>query len=206
MKLRRIRLRTLLLLIFLVALAMRLEMIVRLHRAQRRAIDETRMNGGWVRIVAGPQWARRLLGEDFFAELTRMERHQTMKNRGFPKALDLSKLCGISLPYVPVTDDDLPALHQAANLEVLYLCEDQLTDAGLMQLVGLRRLRELQLGPLAVNEPGRTYFGPSPVTEDGLERLRRAIPGLKVVRNVAPPGWSVSGLYFPSETSIAEAR
>jgi hypothetical protein len=99
----------------------------------------------------------------------------------------------------PITDEDLARLNELVNLEVLYICADQVTDDGLRHLHQLERLSELQLGRLPIGQPGQTYYGPCRITEEGREKLRRALPRLKIKDNVRPPGWSVPGMYFPKE-------
>ena len=194
-----LRLRTFLVLVGLIGLSLSPLGMLRRYESQRRVIGEMNVHRDWYRTEAeGPA---RLLGlrAGYFESLTHLEYRTRPGGPTLPDFNGLTKLRGLSLPHSPITDEDLAKLQGLKNLEVLYLCVDQLTDDGLRQLHHLKQLKELQLGQLAVGEPDRTYHGPCRITDGGLQELRRALPKLKIVDNVCPPGWSVPGMYFPEE-------
>ncbi|MGC3971259.1 MAG: hypothetical protein QM775_29130 [Pirellulales bacterium] len=55
------------------------------------------------------------------------------------------------------------------NLRFLHLIGTNITDAGLKHLVGLKKLEELEVRGTAVSD-------------EGLHRLRKALPTLRVIR------------------------
>jgi hypothetical protein len=105
-------------------------------------------------------------------------------------ALRLLRLDGVDL-----TDADLVPLTKCKNLKVLCLASNRVTDAGLKQIAGVSTLERLELrytGDLWVTDAGvehlkamkslRTvYFCTQGITDAGIDGLRRAIPGLKVL-------------------------
>jgi len=185
----------------LVAVALWLEMNLIRFEAQRRTMERfSNTSGGWMRAVPdGPAWLRRWSGPGYFERITHIEVHPSSRPLTLADLRGLTDLQGLSLAYVPVTDDDLAALESLKGLELLYICPDQITDSGLMHLRALPKLKELQMGRGPVGQPGRTYFGAPRITPEGRDALRQALPGLKIIDNVAPPGWRVPGMYFPVE-------
>ena len=197
----RFSIRSALLLTVLVAVGLWLEINRSRFEAQRRTIERlTGTSGCWMRTVPdGPAWLRRWAGPGYFEGITSYRDLALVDGRA-PCSLtyrDCTGLQGLSLAYVPVTDDDLAALESLKGLEVLHICPDQITDSGLMHLSALSKLKELQMGVLPMGLAGQSYFGAPRITVDGRKRLQRALPGLKIIDSVAPPGWRVRGAYFP---------
>jgi hypothetical protein len=183
----------------LVSVGLWLEINRSRFEAQRRTIERlSGTSGCWMRTVPdGPAWLRRWAGPGYFERITHIEIMPSLITPTLAQLRGLVDLQGLSLAYVPVTDDDLAALESLKGLEVLYICPDQITDSGLMYLCRLPKLRELQMGSLPVGQPGRSYFGTTRITDKGRNTLHQALPGLKIIDNVAPPGWRVPGAYFP---------
>jgi hypothetical protein len=144
-------------------------------RRQRDAIEAIRRIGGRVefgyqldsngaqlagdRQPPGALWLRKLLGDDFFADV---------------KSVDLSG--------TEVRDDDLQDLDELPDLEFLELNGTRITDAGLVHVDGLRRLRMLGLTSSAISDGGLShlrgltrlemlFIAYNPITDAGIEKL-----------------------------------
>jgi hypothetical protein len=92
--------------------------------------------------------------------------------RAMRELAQLTSLRWLSLQHLPVTDPDLAPLGNLRGLEELELDGSRLTDAGLVHLYPLKRLRKLYL----------YNADPQKVTPTGLARLHAALPNL-------PPGY-----------------
>ncbi len=68
-------------------------------------------------------------------------------------------------------DGDLKELAGLKNLQVLNVCNSQITDAGLKELAGLKNLQELNLFCSKVTDNG-----------EGVAELQKALPALKIRR------------------------
>ena len=94
-----------------------------------------------------------------------------------------------------LTDADLKnlqgRLEEQPDLEVLVLCGSQVTDAGLVHLQGLKRLRLLHLADTQVTDAGLVHLqgltqlrsldlARTQVTEDGVANLRDALPDCRI--------------------------
>jgi hypothetical protein len=98
----------------------------------------------------GPEWLRRLLGEDFFASVRSVE-------FGHP---DLIKGLGFSGELPVLRDDTLKNLESLPKLRSLSLSyQPGITDAGLVHLRGLQELEELDLSSTAVGDGGLEHLG-----------------------------------------------
>lgn len=80
----------------------------------------------------------------------------------------LTSLCSLSVQNLAVTDADLEPLGKLWRLEELQLDASQLTDAGLLHLYPLKRLKKLYLY-------GRD---PQRITPQGIQRLHAELPNL----------------------------
>jgi hypothetical protein len=69
---------------------------------------------------------------------------------------------------LPLTDDDLALLKEFPRLQLLSVRSEAMTDAGLEHLAGLKHLREASVLSLRV-------------TEEGLDKLKAALPDCRVV-------------------------
>jgi hypothetical protein len=104
-----------------------------------------------------------------------------------------NRVAAASLP-VGATDADPRDLCAPRGPEVLDLAEAGLTDDGLRRVGGLRRLRRLRLPGTAVTDAGLRHLEAMGgleavhlcacpgVTKEGVERLRKALPGCEVYR------------------------
>ena len=142
---------------------------------QRYAIEAIRRLGGRVefgyqldsdgfplagdRQPPGALWLRRLLGDDFFADV---------------KSVDFSGTI--------VRDDDLQDLDELPDLEFLERGSTRITDAGLVHVGGLRKLRVLGLTNSAISDAGLSHLrgltrlevlsiAYNPITDAGIEKL-----------------------------------
>jgi hypothetical protein len=100
----------------------------------------------------------------------------------------------MSFSYNPtVTDETLVQVAKRTTLKRLYLTGTKITDAGLGHLAPLEQLKDLHLAETAVTDAGlvplegikslqKLDLRRTQVTAAGVERLKAAIPGLKVVQ------------------------
>jgi hypothetical protein len=109
------------------------------------------------------RWLRALLGEDFFANVDRVDfsREGRANNESLSQ---LTKLPGlIEVHLCRATDAGLEHLEKLPQLQELDIPDIEVTDAGLEHLRGLTQLRDLWLG--------------SPrVTDAGVKKLQQALP------------------------------
>ena len=97
----------------------------------------------------GPAWARRLLGEDLFADVIEVGPFPSGVVVAGP-IVDLSS---------PITDACLMQIGKLPRLEVLDLGYSQVSDAGLKELHGLTRLRKLSLNNTGITDAGLEQIG-----------------------------------------------
>jgi hypothetical protein len=172
-------------------------------KKQRKLIKTIQKMGGSVRYEyelpgigsykpPGPDWLRKLLGDDFFANVgdvslwgrrvkdadlellsgfphLQMLSIQTrgVTDAGLERLKGLSRLRTLSLDRTNITGTGLDHLKGLTHLESLSLDETPATDAGLEHIKVLTQLQYLSLN--------RTH-----VTDDGVERLKRALPHCKI--------------------------
>ncbi len=101
---------------------------------------------------------------------------------------------GIGLNWLPgVGDAELARLKGATGIKELFLRGTQITNDGLASLAGLTELTVLDLSETSITDAGLTHLTGlhklkrlelknTPVTNRGIERLKAAIPKLKVER------------------------
>ena len=133
---------------------------------------------------SGPKWLRRLLGDDFFNDVVRLDvcsftDDDLEKVKGLTELQGLElygcKLTGDGLRHVnpshlrklnlaatKVTDDSLKNLERFTQLEELELGQnmDGISDEGLKHLLPLKRLRRLDLGVTEIDNLGLMYIEP----------------------------------------------
>jgi hypothetical protein len=151
------------LLVLIALVALPLGLAVNRYRAEQRVIAELQRLGARVELEPGflGQWWPKVVG---------VQAHGGgFTDEGLALLAGLADLQGLSLLRTPTTDDGLAHLVRLRNLEVIYLEFTEVTDAGLLHLARLSGLKELRLCG------GR-------ITEAGLDRLRRALPKLKIER------------------------
>lgn len=123
--------------------------------------------------TAGPDWLRRLVGEDRMHEF---------------KVFD--RVYQVELHGPAITDAEIAQLNGLTSLLNLFLGGTGVTDAGLAHLRGLTNLRELSLVDTAVTDAGlaqlaelnlrRLHLEGTSVTDKGVEDLQKAMPDCKI--------------------------
>ena len=116
----------------------------------------------------GPAWLRKLLPDDFFAEVATVGFDASQVTDAGLEHLDsFSHLQELSLADTQVTDAGLEHLKGLSQLKQLWLDRTQVTDAGLEHLDGLFQLQVLSLNG-------------TKVTAAGVAKLRKALPKCKI--------------------------
>lgn len=154
-------------------------------RRQREAVETIVKFGGAVRYEyqlagtiippeepPGPVWIRKLLGDDFFANVAEVCLWGTgtqITDADLEQLKGLTMLQELQLWGTQITDAGLKHLKGLTTLQTLQLQDTQITDAGLEHLKGLRQLQELHIE--------RTQ-----VTDAGVQDLQNALPKLKIIR------------------------
>ncbi|HZU38939.1 MAG TPA: hypothetical protein VFA18_23635, partial [Gemmataceae bacterium] len=82
---------------------------------------------------------------------------------------DLTGLTRLHLEKTKITDQGLANLKGLVNLEYLNLYGTAVTDKGLANLEGMKKLKHL-------------YLWQTKVTDAGVARLKKALPGVQIVR------------------------
>ena len=98
-------------------------------------------------------------------------RDTKITSAGLAHLKGLTKLRRLHLERTQVGDEGIGNLIGLSNLEYLNLYGTKITDKSLVQLAGLKNLKQL-------------YVWQTEVTGDGVDKLKKALPGLKVVRGV----------------------
>ncbi|HEV2968530.1 MAG TPA: hypothetical protein VGY55_00995 [Pirellulales bacterium] len=120
----------------------------------------------------GPDWLRRLLGENFFNDVV---------------FVDFQRV------PIKVGDADLASVQELTTLKVLWLNGDKITDAGLDHVKGLIRLESLGLGGTMITDAGLLKLkgltklqdlslGGTSVSFDGEVELQKALPNCVISR------------------------
>jgi len=110
----------------------------------------------------GPQWIRKLLGDDFVTTVSRVTFRQKGINDSALADLDLEglpQLSGLALNGPLITDRSLARLQGITKLQSLDLSGTQVTDVGLMHLRPLKRLEFLALNETQVTDAGLAQLG-----------------------------------------------
>ncbi len=112
-------------------------------------------------------------------------------DRGLAHLSGLVNLQFLDLEATRVVGDGLKHLKQLVNLRELHLGSTNVPDAALEHLAGLAELQILDLDQTSVTDAGLRHLKglinlkelkvPDAVTEAGLDELKRAIPGLKIM-------------------------
>ena len=167
----------------------------RVARQQRDAVAAIRALGGDVYydymwpgpggVPPGPVWARRLLGDDFFADAVCVNDDVwvQMMFAGGP----------LWSPRYPgrITDAWLRPIGKLPRLEILRLGYSHVTDVGMSRLEGLTCLRELDLSGTRVTDAGLEHLKGltqlrkldlrfAEVTAQGVNKLREALPKCEI--------------------------
>ena len=109
----------------------------------------------------GPEWLRRLIGDEYFFSVHGVDLKGWRVNTDSLPAISISRLIieGLGIGRGPITDAGLVNLQALTKLKVLDLSGTQITDTGLKHLKGLTNLEEL-------------YIGGPEITDAGLEHLK----------------------------------
>ena len=190
-------------------------------RSQRELVDRITATGGCVyydfdafkldprvpRVIGqdvkppGPDWATRVFGVDFVADVVVVQSGES----GFrgPELSAISHLPHLRrLDLRRCSDADLEVIGKVARLEVLRLQDTSVTDAGLEHLASLTKLRELDLSDTKITGKGlcflrgapnltTLYLGGTALTDADLAQLGtlRQVKGLWLVNvNVSDAG------------------
>jgi len=186
---------------------------------QRRAVEAIEKAGGWVSYdyemdedglhtgraeSSAPAWLRKLLGEDFFADVVAVgfsvpsssvysEANTDVGDLGIEHLGALENLEWLNLSDTRVTDGGLQHLRGLTRLEVLWLSCAPITDDGLHDLKGLTELRTLRLSATQVTLLGlkhlrelpkleELYLDGTQVTDEDIEELQAALPNCEIYR------------------------
>jgi len=167
------RLRSLLILMAIVALVMGLVVVpVQWARQQWGAIQAFR-DLGWVvtcdPMPSGPAWARKIFGDEMF--------HNAVAVDSPPGA----------------SDDEMEHLGDMPELERAYISGENVTDVGARRLAGFQKLKTVCLSGTSVGDEGarqlerlenleQLYLTQTKVTDEGVRELEEMLPGCKVWR------------------------
>lgn len=136
-------------------------------REQREAVEAIVKVGGVVEMIPGtrgPEWLRKLLGEDVFVTVDGVVfASSSVGDAGLECLKGLPQLEWLDLSNTQVTDAGLGHLEGLTQLSDLDLSNTQVTDAGLGALRGMTRLKFLKLRG-------------TKVTDAGIEELRPSLP------------------------------
>ncbi len=178
-------------------------------RKQRATVDWIAEAGGWpyydyqwapagnpipAAEPLGPAWLRKLLGEDYFADVTFVDlRGQEVTDAGLEHLKGLTELRYLNLSNRKVSDAGLQHLKGLSQLRVLWLDGTKVSDAGLEHLKGLTQLQELYLDNTHVSDAGLkqlmgltqlwwlTLYG-TRVSDAGVRDLQKALPNVRIMR------------------------
>jgi hypothetical protein len=198
------RLRTLMFGMFLASLAMSC-FAVRMQRAKEQAAaarELGKFQGAFIyydcqvennlglglereNIPRGPAWFRRLVGDDFFNNVTGIGAGATdIADENLALLRAFPKLRYAVLERTKVTDDGLKHLESLAHLEGLSLDYLKISDAGLAHLAPLTGIRWLSLDATNVAGPGLAhlknwtkleslYLAYTPIRDEELVRMQQ---------------------------------
>jgi hypothetical protein len=128
------------------------------------------------------------------SELRSLELHEArVTDDGLRQIGHLTQLRDLWLDGIGITDLGLSQLLRLKNLETLTLYDTQVTNRGLAGLAGLPSLRDLWLLDATVDDDTLGYLDALTqirvlhlrrcrVSDSGIERLQRAIPGIQIYR------------------------
>jgi hypothetical protein len=132
----------------------------------------------------GPAWLRKLLGDDFFANVYLVSFEQGVNEAQLVHLEGSHQLRVLGLGNSQVTDAGLAHLQRLTRLKNLQTFQcTQVTDAGLVHLQGLSDLEWLELGGAQVTDAGLSrleglghlntlYLGETKITDAGLIHLQ----------------------------------
>jgi hypothetical protein len=106
-----------------------------------------------------PQWLRRLLSDDFFANVTAVhfqESEVTVRALHYAESLPEMKM--LLLGWTTTTDDGLANLDKARSVRILDLDQTPITDVGMVHLACLDRLEDLRLWKVKITDKSLSHL------------------------------------------------
>ena len=130
-----------------------------------------------------PDWLRKLLGPDFFANVREVDAAGKCDDALSKQLRGFAQLRKLGLLNCPITDAAMENIEGLTQLQVLDLRETKITDAGLKHLEGLSQLQKLYLFDDSITDAGMESLAKlsqlddlevsnTKVSELGLEKLK----------------------------------
>jgi Leucine-rich repeat (LRR) protein len=115
--------------------------------------------------LPGPDWLRRLLGEEYFVSVAEAffdkGSHRVLDDAAFAefneklRSSDLPRPLGLVFSELPITDSTLQRLREFPDLRSLHILNcPKVSDAGLQSLTSLKKLRRLDLRGTSITDRG----------------------------------------------------
>jgi hypothetical protein len=145
-------------------------------------------------IPPGPEWLRKVVGDDFLAKVVKVDRVPAeFSDDAMVHFATLVTLRQLDLNFTDVTDAGLGYLEGLRDLQALDLGHTQVTDAGLVHFKQLDKLRWLNLTKTDVTDSGLIhlrqlaqlrdlYLLDTQVTNAGCLELQKWLPNLEIHR------------------------
>ncbi|HVC97535.1 MAG TPA: hypothetical protein VND64_27885 [Pirellulales bacterium] len=145
----------------------------------------------------GPRWARRWLGDDFFADVTYVSviwgSHPDFTDEHLASLRAFPRLESLRLSETAVSDAGLAQLTALPTMKQLDLSFTHISDTGLAHVTGLTGLEELNLMYCQVTDRGLAHLKSlaelkklslkgTLVTDEGVAELTHDLPNCKVYR------------------------
>jgi len=147
-----------------------------------------------------PAWLRRLVGDDFFADVVEAGFNVVSARRVDEAVLEhingLPHLHSLDLCSTQVTDAALENLKGLTDLEILNLSRTHVTDAGVKHLKGLRNLACLDISGTQITDAGLEHLkglskleylrlqssvDGTQAKDEGIEKLRKGLPNCEII-------------------------
>ena len=149
----------------------------------------------------GPEWLRKLVGDDFFTNVTSMSfngDYVTVTDAGLEHLEGLTQQHRLAVESTPVTNDGLKHLKDLTQLQWLYLDGTKVTDDGMEYLKGLTQLQQLCLNRAQGTDAGLVQIQElrqlqwlgltgTKVTDEGIKKLQQVLPNCKIEREKWKP-------------------
>ena len=144
-------------------------------------------------VPPGPAWARRWLGEHYFAEPSHicLAADESFDDQMLARLRQFPELRRLRLSRAAITDDGLVAIENLERLEMLTLTLADVSDRGMKSIGRMHRLEVLGLADTNVTDAGlrrlhqlkglkKLYLSGTPTTAAGREAFVAAVPGCEV--------------------------
>jgi hypothetical protein len=141
-----------------------------------------------------PAWLRKLLGKEFFTDVTWLIFHDgKIQDSDLTGLAEFDRLDILQLESQPITGAGLKHLNGLSQLRELSLTDTQISDAGLEPIGGMTGLRRLWLNHTHVTDGGVKHLNglaelkelwlvDTPVTDPGVKKLQQALPNCRIER------------------------